>query len=179
MATKHETQQVSEYGVYVLYLFPTYKIRAEYKAATGQEAPGWNPYRAPKGWFDPAARQPGPRSILYPRVFIYGPTGLIEEDAQGQPVTEALALSRDEAANVNIPPTDTGSTNVPGADQEPIPVPVDELNPDEEFAYTIGGALVIRNKSLWQKVVEAGNFTDADRADLKAALSILKVLAAK
>jgi len=115
-----------------LNLFPTYATREDFQAATLEEAPPWNPYRFPKNWFDPNAKTNPSRVIVYEHAFaVDANTGQVLENPDGTPKFDKLALSRDEAATVNIPPTGPGQTDVPGADQTPVPVPMRALAPNE------------------------------------------------
>jgi hypothetical protein len=155
-----------KYAISNLYLFPTYATREEYKTATGQEAPEWNPYRQPKCWFDPNALQSTSRRIIYEYALATDPdTGGTIFDEQGRPKLDALVLDRDEAAAVNIPPKGTGMTNVPGADVPEVPVPMRALEPNEELFLDFGAVIVVRNKDLYAQI-DVG-FSASDRALLE------------
>jgi len=154
------------YGIHKLYVFPTYSTREEFQEATGQEPPEWNPYRQPKSWFDPKAKASTTRRIVYEPVLALHPdTGAVLAGPDGKPALDALVLDRDEAANVNIPPKGTGMTNVPGADQPEIPVPLRPLEPNEELYFGFGRPVLVRNLDLY---VPPPGFVEADRKLLKA-----------
>ena len=162
------------YSITELYLFPSYATREDYKKATGQEAPAWNPYRQPKGWFDPEARKSTSRRIVYERALSTNPdNGVPLFDSEGRPQLDALVLDRDEAATVNIPPRGSGMTNVPGADQPAIPVPMRALEPNEELYRGFGGIIMVKNTDLFPKA-EAG-FGEEDRALLRRIAEKLEV----
>lgn len=152
-----------KYSLGNLYLFPYYPTREDYQRATGQEPPPWNPYRQPKYWFDPAAKDSKSRRVVYERVLADPPAG-----PDGKPMLDVLVLDREEAATVNIPPKGPGATNVPGADAPEVPVPLRPLEPDEELAFDFGGIVVVRNKHLWAELERQSGFTAEDRRLLAA-----------
>jgi hypothetical protein len=163
-----------KYSIQHLYLFPMYATRDEYRQATGEEPPAWNPYRAPKGWFDPKAKSSPSRRVVYELALATHPdTGAVLAGPDGKPLLDALVLDRDEAATVNIPPTDTGSTNVPGADQPQVPVPLRPLEPNEELFFDFGRSVAVKNLDLFPEL-EVG-FTHQDRILLKAIATKLGV----
>ena len=124
-----------------LYLFPVYDTREAYLKATGQEPPPFNPYRQPKGWFDPNAKQSASRRVVYERALAQDPdTGQTIIGPDGSPMLDALVLDRDEAGDVNIPPRGEGQTNVPGADQPEIPAPMRALKLTERIVQQAFGA---------------------------------------
>jgi hypothetical protein len=151
-----------KYSISNLFLFPVFGTREEYQRATGQEAPAWNPYRRPKYWFDPAARDSRTRRIVYTQALAEPPIA----GPDGKPMLDALVLDRDEAATVNIPPKGPGTTNTPGAGEPEIPCPMRPLEPNEELAFDFAGTIVVRNKDLYQSL-EVG-FTQNDREMLKS-----------
>jgi len=140
-----------KYSISNLYLFPVYATREEYQKATGQEAPAWNPYRQPKCWFDPKAKESASRRLVYEYALAMDDEGRFLRDANGNPMLDALVLDRDEAGSVNIPPRGTGATNVPGADAAEVPVPMRALEPNEELFFDFGGIPTVRNKDLWEQ----------------------------
>jgi hypothetical protein len=155
-----------KYSITNLYLYPTYATREAYQAATGQEAPAWNPYRAPKSWFDPNARQSTSRRVVYEYALATDPdTGANSYDAQGRPMLDALVLDREEAATVNIAPKGTGMTNVPGAGVPEVPAPMRALEPTEELFVDFGGIIMVKNKDLYAQL-ESG-FYSTDRVLLQ------------
>ena len=150
-----------KYSLGKLYLFPYHQTREAYEIATGQKCPPWNPYRRPKYWFDPAAKESRSRRVTYDRALAEPPTG-----PDGKPMLDVLVLDREEASTVNIPPTGPGSTNTPGAAQPEIPCPLRALELNEELMFDFGGIIVVKNKDLYQGL-EVG-FTSEDRTLLKA-----------
>ena len=153
------------YSITNLYLFPTYATREDYQKATGQEPPPWNPYRQPKCWFDPNARQRTSRRIVYEHALATNDNGVPLFDSQGRPQLDALVLDREEAATVNIPPRGYGMTNVPGADVPEVPAPMRALEPNEELFRDFAGIIMVKNTDLYPKS-EAG-FGDDDRGLLR------------
>ncbi len=156
-----------KYGLENLYLFPYFQTREAYEQITGQEAPPWNPNRAPKGWFDPKAAQSTRRTIIYEHVLaVNDDNGKPLAGPDGKPFLDILALSREIASTVNIPPKGPGVTNLPGADVPEIPCPLRPLAEGEELAWDFGGIVVVRNKELYENL-EHG-FTARDRALLRS-----------
>jgi len=166
----------AQYSPEELNLFPTYATPEIYKAATGKDAP-WDPARAPKYWFDPAAAEAlaaNPATKKYRQymsvIAVNEVNGVALADATGKPYfdPDPLILSTAEAATVNIPPK---VANVPGADQPPVQCPKRALDLQEELAfYGAGGVVTVRNIVLWGKeVIEpATTFLPTDRALLQA-----------
>ncbi len=152
-----------KYGLKSLYLFPYYQSRQDYRQATGQEPPPWDPDRAPKGWLDSGASSSPRRNVVYDLALVTGPTGTPVAGPDGQPVLDVLVLKKEVAATVNIPPQ---GTNVPGADEPEVQCPLRPLEPDEELFFDIGGVVTVKNVTLFA-AFEVG-FTAQDRALLKA-----------
>jgi len=157
-----------KYGIANLYLFPTYATRDDFEKMTGQVCPPWNSARAPKYWSDPKPVKKfiGPGNIDYTS---YDRVWLGQRDAANNPVLEPLVIAVDQAAVVNIPPTGTGMTNVPGADVPAVPPPMRALEPNEELFFDFGGLLTVKNTDLYSQLVEVG-FSQRDR-DLLAAIA--------
>jgi hypothetical protein len=153
------------YGLERLHQFPYYQTRQAYEAATGLEAPPFNPTRPPKYWFDPAANESTKRNVVYDQVIAYSASGSPLMGDKGQPLLEILMLTKDEAATVNIPPKELGKTNVPGADVPEIPPPLRPLREDEELFFPMGGIVAVRIKGTLE--ADRG-FTEEDRALLEA-----------
>ncbi len=156
------------YAINQLYLFPVYMTRDEYKAATGQEAPAWNSDRAPKYWFDPAAKNAPRMSVVYNSVIATAANGvpLIGED--GKPMTDVMVLSKAEAGSVNIPPK---AANVLGADVPVVQPPLRPLEPNEELFFSLGGVVSVKNIDLFSQL--DNGFTVKDRKILLAIASKL------
>jgi hypothetical protein len=153
-----------------LYLFPVYETREAYEQATGQPCPAWNPYRQPKGWFDPAARQNPSRRVIYDRAMVLADNGSPTWNDEGDLIIDALVLDREEAATVNIPPRGTGMTNVPGADVAEVPAPMRDLLDGETIkpSRPLSIPTVYLASELMPVGEDASGFTGADRALLKA-----------
>jgi len=152
-----------KYSITNLYLFPTYATREDYEKATGQPAPEWNPYRQPKSWFDPNAKKSASRRIVYEYALATDPeTGALLFDEKGRPKLDALVLDREEAATVNIPPKGLGMTNVPGADQPEVPVPMRALEPNEELFQDWGGIIMVRNTDLYPQLLVGFDASDRE-----------------
>lgn len=151
-----------------LYLFPLYATREQYEKATGQVCPPWKPYQQPKGWFDPNAAQSPSRVIVYPRAFVlHEVTGVVLADPNDKtkPAIDAIVLDRSVASSVNIPPKGEGQTNVPGADQPSVPVPLRALADDEELYFGFGRTILLRKKG---QNLDVNTFTREDRELLQA-----------
>lgn len=151
-----------KYGLDKLFLFKVFQSRQEYREITGSEPPEYTSARPPKFWFDPAAKDSVRRNVVYERVLALGANGLPIAGPDGKPCLEPLVLLKDEAANVNIPDNKSN-----GVAEPPVPVPLRALDPDEELAFDFGGAVVVRNKKLWEQIVSEG-FTTKDRELLQA-----------
>jgi len=159
-----------KYGLKSLYLFPYCQSREDYRQATGQEPPPWNPNRPPKYWFDASAAASHRRNVVYDFVVATGPTGASIAGPDGKPVLDVLVLKKEEAATVNIPPL---APNVPGAEAPEVPCPLRALEPGEELFFDFGGVVMVKNVPLFQ-ALEIG-FTAQDRALLKGIASKLGV----
>jgi hypothetical protein len=159
--------------------FRLYANRAEYKSATGQEAPGFDAGRKIKRWFDPNAGADGLPEVIYQNNIMIRPDGTFVLK-NGSPVTRPLVLPVEEARTVNLPPEDpSGNTSIQPGWAE-IPCPFRELAEDEilvvagaEAGFLSGKLIMIRNVKLFEEerarqADESGKFTAADRAILRA-----------
>lgn len=155
------------FGLERLHLFPYFQTRKEYEAATGLEAPPFNPTRPPKYWWDPAAKASAKRNVVYDQVIAYSASGTPLVGEKGQPVLDLLMLSKDEAATVNIPPKELGMANIAGADVPEVPPPLRPLQEDEELFFPFGGVVAVRIKGTLE--ADRG-FTEEDR-DLLLAIA--------
>jgi len=156
------------YSITKLYKFPAYMTRDEYQAAIGEEPPAWNPDRAPKYWFDPAAKNATKMSVVYDCVIATAANGTPLVGDDGKPVTDLMVLSKSEASTVNIPPK---LANIPGADVPAIPVPLRALEPGEELFFSLGGVVSVKNTALYSQL--DNGFTVKDREILLAIASKL------
>jgi hypothetical protein len=147
--------QSSTYSLYAAFLFPVFQTREEYKEATGEDAPAWDPSQPVKNWFDPAARNTNKRTMLYDRVLLYDANGMVIPDANGKPTLDSMALMKEVAGQVNMLPTERLVDYGPGSRMAPIPCPLRELRADEELFFTFGGAVAIRIKGTLQAEVNA------------------------
>lgn len=160
-----------KYGLHHLFLFPVYQTRADYKAATGEEPPPFDPTRPTQHWFDPEAAKSNKRVIVYERVLAVDERGVPRRDAHGKPYFEELALPKTEAATVNIPYKQ--SANEPGTNLPDVPVPCRALHQDEELDFDFGGVVIVRNKNFADETVVG--FTVADRELLRSIARKLNV----
>lgn len=158
------------YGIGELHLFPVYMSREEFKRATGQEPPPFDPKRPPKYWADPSALTSVRPTVVYQQALV------VKDDGQplfidGKPVLDILALPRMVAASVNIQPA--GSSPDPMAGP-PVQVPLRDLFDDEVLeGGIIPGTVQVRNMSHPDS--QPQGFTAADRAMLKAIAAKLGV----
>ena len=153
------------YGIDELYVFPWYGSQSDYFKRTGKKAP-WNPALAPKNWEDPAANDTAftKRSVVYTNTLVTDATGRVLVDSKGVPQLDLLVLPKAIAGSVNIPPD---GANVEGADQLPIPAPLRDLDPDEEFTTNgaFGGLAVKNNRYLSTHEDELStSFQNSDRS---------------
>ncbi len=147
------------YGINEAALFPIYNSRQEYRAATGQEPPAYDPARAPKTWFDRAAKDSPRRNVVYDSVLAIGDAGQPLRGPDGKPQLELLVLRKDEAATVNIYEVGLGAS---APSLPPVPVPLRPLKSNEELQFSMGGNVVIRDKTV-ALPSENDGFTPADR----------------
>lgn len=152
------------YGLENLYLFPVYQTREAYQAATGMETPPYNPNKRIKSWFDPEAATSTKRTIIYERTLVASDSGMPLAGADGKPLLDVLAISREDAAAVNIPPKGPGILDQPVMGTE-VPVPLRELSTNEELFFQFGGSVAVRNKTAFA-AIEIG-FTAEDRAIIR------------
>jgi hypothetical protein len=162
------------FSLYKLFIFPVFQTREEYKQATGEEAPPWDPNQPVKNWFDPAARNTRSRTMLYDRVLLYDSNGMVVPDENGKPTLDKLALLREVAAQVNMLPSEKLVDYGPGSRMAPIPPPMRELKANEELFFTFGGAVAVRDRAAYK--VEANAFTIGDRVLLQKIADKLGVL---
>lgn len=145
------------------YLFPVFSTREEYRKATGQEAPPYNPARAPKHWFDPKAGASPRRTVVYDLAIQTADQGQPLADKEGKPVVDVLLLTRDEAATVNMWESGNGFAPPTLPRVEP---PLREPDPGQEFAFIFPGVVGVLDRA--KSEASAPNFTPADRATLQA-----------
>ena len=153
----------------VLNAFPTYATPEDYTRATGQPCPAWTLSKHPKYWFDPKPKKmtTGPDGTAY-TMYTNSFLGNFDPDTQ-LPIFESLMLSLTEASTVNIPPTGTGETNVPGADANPVQCPSKPLTSTQQIVrYGVLQIPAVRNLDVPLPSDDATNFTNADRALLQA-----------
>lgn len=136
-----------------LFVFKNYRTRAEYRLATGKEAPAFDPTRAPKYWEDPAAASSPRRVVVYDYVFY----------PASKPMLDVLLLKREDAATVNI--FEPG-IDVPAPREAEIPNPIRELKPTEKVVFDALGNPMVHDTTL--DAPQGGGFTAADRAMLKS-----------
>ena len=172
MPTKPNSPQ---YGIDSLYLFPVYQTRDQYKAATGQEPPTFDPTKPEKGWADPNPPTAGKFVAIYQRVVAFdanGTNACVGPD--GKPYFEPLVIPIEWAKSVNIPPK--LAANEPGTGVAVIQCPCRALDSDEELALGAFGLPVVRNKALWEQSTSTPtSFLESDRRLLKAIAAKLGV----
>jgi hypothetical protein len=144
----------------------------------GEVLSAWTSSRRPKAWrtTDPAAI-PGTQffefddvpMVTFQRVF-FGKAG-----TDGRGVLESLTMTVEEANTFNIAPTGPGSTNVPGADRPPRPVPVKQLSSVQALVRRDGHPLFeVRNLDVASPMEAAGGWTaEKIEAVYQAALETL------
>jgi hypothetical protein len=148
------------YPLSARYRFPYYQTREEFERLTLQVCPPWDESQPQKKWFDPAAAKSVKRNLVYD-VVAYDDQGKPLEGPNGLPFVDNFPITKEAAAKVNIPPT--GATFDYLLPPE-VPVPLQQLDPDEELFIAPPGEVAIRNKTLWQQAREG--FTGADRGVL-------------
>jgi hypothetical protein len=162
-------QQRATYSLSELHLFRTFQTIDEYRKATGEEPPPYDPTRPPKAWFDPSALASPRRTVVYEPVLAIGPQGQVLADSAGKPMLDILLLSKEEAARVNIWHDQTGQ---PVPMLPPVPMPLRQLKPNEELIFLYPEVVVVRDKSV---EVDPGMFTAKDRALLRKIADRLSV----
>ena len=153
------------YGLQILYLFPVFQTREEFRAVTGYEAPPFNPAKPLKSWFDPKALENPRRKIVYENVLALADNGAPLVDSNGQPYMEPLLIDREDAAVVNIPVKDfSGRIQEQHPIGQEVPIPLRALTEHEELVIGLMGLVQVRNKAIDESV----GFTPRDRALLSA-----------
>ena len=104
------------------------------------------------------------RNVVYDNVLAISDNGTLLRDDQNQPVLDTLVLTKEIAATVNIPPT--GRTNVEGAGQPEIQMPLRPLADNEELFFRFGGVVAVRNKETY--AFTQFGFSQADRLLLQS-----------
>lgn len=118
-----------------LHLFRAFQSRAQYKEATGKDAPDFDPRLPVKNWFDPdAAGKRGTRTYL---VYSWAQDKL--------PELEEYTVAATYAASVNMLPDrlDVGDNK----DGVAEPVPVRDLKASEIFV-SLPGGIAVQDTSL-------------------------------
>ncbi len=146
-----------------LYLFPAYRSRQDFRAATGKDAPAYNPLRPPKMWADPEAAKSPRRSVVYDNALTLGAQGQPLAGPDGRPLFEPLVLNRDEAATVNIWEPGLG---IVAPSEPPVPPPFRDLKDNEELFFLFPGVVAVRDPN--EKPEDPGGFTAEDRRVLLA-----------
>lgn len=162
---------IPKYGLEKLYLFPYFQTREQYRLATGQEPPEFDPTRPPQAWFDPQMLHSTKRTVVYENVLAIDEKGRAKRNAEGRPYFESLMILRSEAATVNLLPK--LAANEPGSEVPEVPPPLRALDADEELIIDFGGVVMVRNKALNTEVPV--NFSSQDRELLKAIARKLNV----
>jgi hypothetical protein len=156
MAQPRATYSLSE-----LHLFRTFTTIEEYRKATGEYPPPYDPAKPPKAWFDPTALQSVRRTVVYDSVLAIGAQGQVLADAAGKPMLDILALSKEDAAQVNIWHDQSGQP-VPAV--PPVPMPLRQLKPNEELFFLYPQVVAVRDTTV---EAETGMFTGRDRVLLR------------
>lgn len=162
---------IPKYGLEKLNLFPYFQTRQQYRQATGQEPPAFDPTRPPQAWYDPQMVHSTKRTVIYDNVLAIDEKGRPKRNAEGGPYFEPLMILRSEAATVNIP--EKNAANEPGTEVPEVPPPLRALDADEELIIDFGGIVMVRNKRLNTEVPV--NFSAQDRELLKAIARKLNV----
>lgn len=147
-----------------LFLFPYFSTREEFEKATGFAPPPWDPKRPPKYWFDPKALESPRRIVIYDNVLAISENGTLLVD--GRPALDTLVLPKEIAATVNIPPKGPNSTNVPGADQPEVQMPLRDLQSGEELVWRFPGVITVQTKLETEQ--QSTGWTVSDRMLLQA-----------
>lgn len=138
-------------GLESIYRFPVYRTREQYKAATGKEAPAWNPNKPIKSWEDPAKPPADEDGFVQYLMIGVGPDGKTPGVKDGKPYLRLTRIKREDALTVNLAPKAfDGSAQDPGslsamADKE-VPVPCRPLGQDEDLAFGWGGLVNVVKK---------------------------------
>ncbi len=157
---------MAKYGLDSLYLFPYYQSQDDYQKATGNAAPAFNPNRQPKYWFDPAAASSVKRTVVYNQTLSVADNGAPLVGTDGKPMLDLLALQKDEASTVNIPPKGPGVANVAGASAPEVQPPLRALEACEQLDFGFGNTVYVHNRNY--PFDNTGVFTFDDRLLLQA-----------
>jgi hypothetical protein len=145
------------YPVSEKHLFPIYFSAAAYQAATGKEAPVFNPARKQKNWFDPGANPASPFILIY---------SVYAQAEKGEWKCGQIGMSAEEAGSLNILP-DSGPLHDHPPGTGIWGVPASPLLPNEQLFPTIGNVLLARRIDL-APASQNDSFTLADRELLRA-----------
>lgn len=165
-------------GLGTLYLFPVYQTREQYKAATGRDAPAWNPNLPTKSWYDPNPPPADDDGFVQYLMIGLGPDNKTPGVKEGKPYLRMTRILRTFAMTVNIgPKAFDGSIQDPGslskvADYE-VPVPCRPLAQDEELHFGWGGLVNVRKKF---EAPPSGGTTVAAASDPKTEKLLLEIL---
>jgi len=141
--------------LYEIALFPVFQTREDYEVFTKKPCPAPDPDRRAKYWFDPQYADVTPDNDDYEAVTYWVPAinvlnGLPVLDQNGRVKTTLISLWKWEAGSVNIPRgvTNEFPSHVSISRFTPVPVPIRELEAEEELL-VVNGVLVVRNKVLY------------------------------
>ncbi len=160
-------------GIHNLYVFPVYQTREQFKAATGKEAPTWNPSKPIKSWFDPSPPVSDADGDVRYLMLALGADGKTPAVKNGAPYLRMTRVAHLDAIAVNIPPKEFYDQRIqdPGALSPfaslEVPVPCRELLPDEELKFGWGGLVEVRKKN---EVAPAPGAAPASDSELRQLL---------
>lgn len=122
-----------------LYQFPHYETPEEYRAATGKDAPAWDMTKPRKYWVDAKAKASARRLLVY-EVLALNPNGSPATDERGKPYVVPLVLTKEDAAEPNIPPTNWTQKLNPVMNTASVPRPLRPLAQGEWLDFEPGPA---------------------------------------
>lgn len=113
------------------HLFDVFQTREDFKAATGQDAPQYDPTKPWKFWFDANPPTADDTGFVTYKVFSYT-RNMVRIDANGNPIFTRVFITPADARNVNIPIKGVGSIDNDNPKGE-VPVPIRDLSGDEKW----------------------------------------------
>lgn len=143
----------------VLYQFPVFQTRDDYREVMGKEPPPPDPSIRRKNWMDPAyahLTEENGEEVSYLILAVDPATNRPRLNADGRPYLVTTTMSAYVAGRVNIPygiaNEFPAGTQIMRFSYQP---PVRNLHPDEELRMTPGpmGTVIVINRALQQETV--------------------------
>lgn len=173
-------------GLGSLYLFPVYQTREQYKAATGKDAPLWNPNKPVKSWEDTNAPVPDEDGDVRYLMLALAADGRTPAVKEGRPYLRLTRVKYADAVTVNIPEKEFHNSLIQDAGalspfaSLDVPVPCRELAPHERLKFGFGATVQVEQIDKAPPPIDGTPVVDSEVKQLLLAInSKLDVLLAK